>query len=122
MKRLVIITVIKMCGEVLFFTILAGIVVGVIGYLKKWDTSMAYSNALFIAGCLVIIAGGLSRLAAGQERDSFQLTYAESFREMSASERANYIVNASSSFRLVILGFSSGILLVLISWFVAKLF
>jgi hypothetical protein len=122
MKRLVIIAVIKICGEAILLTILAGIVIGIIGNLNKWDTSLEYSNAFFIAGCLVIIAGASSRLGAGQEWNHFQGIYAESFRNMSAGERANFIVNASSPVRLVAVGLSSGVLLILISELVAKLF
>ena len=122
MNRLLMMTVIKMCGEALLLMILAGIVIGIIGNLNKWDTSLKYSNALFIAGCLLIIAGASSRMGAGQEWSHFQGLYAESFRNMSASERANFIVEASSSFHLVILGLLSGVSLMLISELVAKLF
>ena len=122
MKRLAIMSMIKMCGEGILLTIFAGIVIGIIGNLNKWDTSLEYSNAFFIAGCLLIIAGTSSRLGAGQEWNYFQGLYAESFRDMSASERANLIVNASSSVRLVILGLLSGILLILISVLVTNLF
>ena len=111
-----------MCGEAITLTIFAGIIIGVIGYLNKWNSSLTYSNAFFIAGCLAIIGGASSRLGASRERDTFQALYAESFRNMSDSERANFIVNASSSFRIVILGLLSGIMLILISVLVAKLF
>jgi len=122
MKRLVIMATIKMCGEVILLTIIAGIVIGVIGNMKKWDTSRAYSDAFFIAGCLAIIAGTSSRLGAGQEWHNFQLLYAESFRDMSNAERANFIIEASSSVSLLILGVLSGILLILISVFITKMF
>lgn len=115
-------TIIKMCGKAILITMIVGSVIGAIGYIKKWDTSIAYSNAFFIAGCLVIVAGASSRLGAGREWNSFQSIYAESFRDMSSSERANAIINASSSVRLVILGFLSGILLIIISAFITKVF
>ena len=111
-----------MCGKAILFAIIAGIVIGVVGYIKKWDTSLAYSNAFFIAGCLAIIAGVSSRLGASQERSNFQLLYAESFRDMSSDERANFIIDASSSVSLVILGLLSGILLILVSVFVTEVF
>ena len=79
-------------------------------------------QGFFIAGCLAIVAGASSRLGAGQEWRNFQLPYAESFRGMSSSERANFIVEASSSIGLVILGLLSGILLILISVFVTRMF
>ena len=115
MKRQVVMAMLKMGGEAVFLTIFAGIVIGIIGNLNKWDSSIQYSNAFFIAGSLLLICGVFSRRAAGQEWYSFQLLSAESFRQMSPGERADFIVNASSSVRLVILGLVSGILLILIS-------
>lgn len=114
--------ILKMCGKAVLLTIIAGTVVGVFGYMNKWDTSLAYSNAFFIAGCLAIIGGLSSRLGAGQEWRNFQLLHAESFRDMSSSQRANLIVEASSSASLVILGLLSGILLILISVLVTEMF
>ena len=122
MNRLVILAIVKMCGKAILLTVIAGILIGVIGYMKKWDTSVAYANAFFIAGCLLIIAGAVSRMAAGQERNAYQSIYMESFRDMSASERANFIIEASSSVSLVILGLLSGVLLIIISAFVTKMF
>jgi hypothetical protein len=122
MKRLVIMAIVKMCGKAILLTVIAGIVIGVIGYMNKWDTSRAYSNAFFITGCLAIIGGLSSRLGAGQEWASFRSLYAESFRDMSSSERANFIINASSSVSLVMLGLLSGVLLILISVFVTEMF
>ena len=122
MKRLVIMAVLKLGGEAVLLTALAGIAIGIIGYLNKWDTSLKYSNAFFIAGCFLIIGGGFSRLNAGQERNAFQVVHTESFRHMSDSEQANFIIDISSSLRLVVLGFMSGILLFVISYFVTKLF
>jgi hypothetical protein len=115
MKKLIITTILKMCGEAVLLAILAGIIIGIIGKLNGWNTSHQYSNAFFIAGCLLIIGGAFSRQAAGQDWDSFQLLSAESFRDKSPGERANIIINASSSVRLIILGLLSGALLILTS-------
>jgi hypothetical protein len=115
MKRQIMMVALKMAGEAIVLTILAGIVVVLIGYWRAWDTSFKYSNAFFIAGCLMFIGGAFSRQAAGQEWSYFQRLSADSFRDMSPGERANFIVEASSSMRLVILGILSGILLILIS-------
>lgn len=115
MERLVITAIIKMCTKAIVLTAVIAVAIVIIGYIKKWDSAVAYSNAFFLAGCLVIIAGTASRLGAGQEWTSFQLLSAESFRGMSSGERASYIINASSSLGLVILGVLSGMLLILIS-------
>jgi hypothetical protein len=122
MNRLVMMTIIKLCVEALLLTIAAVIVVGVIGYRNKWDKSITYSNAFFIAGSLMIIAGGSSKMTAGADWASSQTLYAESFRGMSNSDRANFIINVSSSYRLVILGLLSGISLIILSVLVTKIF
>jgi ABC-type antimicrobial peptide transport system permease subunit len=122
MKRLVMMALIKLCGKAILLTLMVGIVIGIIGHMNQWNSSLAYSNAFFIAGCLVIGSGGLSRLSAGEEINNFRLLYAESFREMSSSERANFIVNASSSMSTVILSLLTGMLLMVISVVVVKMF
>ncbi len=122
MKRLVVMAIMQVCGKAILLTLIGGIVIGIIGYLSKWNASLAYSNAFFIAGVLAMGAGAMSRLSAGQDRNQFQLTHAESFRDMSASEQANLIVKLSSSTSQVILFLSTGILLILISVFIPKMF
>jgi hypothetical protein len=87
---------IKMCAKAILITIIAGVVIAVIGMMKKWDTSLAYGNAFFIAGSLVIIAGGMSRLATDQGWTIFQYFSAESFANMNSGERVNYIIDSSS--------------------------
>ncbi len=114
MKRLVIQEILKISAEAILLATVIGIAIGIIGFINHWSSLIKYSNAFFLAGCLIIIAGTSSRLAAGREWGSFQI-YSESFRDMSRSERANYIVNASSSVRLAIVGVLSGILLILVS-------
>ena len=121
MQRPVVIAVLKKCGEALLLAMLAGIIIGIIGNLNHWDTALEYSDAFFIAGSLLIIAGASSRLAAGQDLERFRGLYADSYRNMSPAERAEFIVNASSSVRLVVIGLLSGVLLMLISELVAKL-
>ena len=90
MKRLIIKAIIEMCAKSILLTTLVGVVIGIIGYVNKWSSSIPYSNAFFLAGCLVFVAGGLSRLAAGEDWNNFQMLYAESFHEMSSSERATF--------------------------------
>ncbi len=108
-RRQVMIAISKLCGEAFIITILAGIAILILGNLNQWDSSMKYSNAFFIAGALVIIAGLSSRMAAGREWNTFQRVTGETFRGISPAERANYIVEASSSLRLVVVALLSGI-------------
>ena len=121
MKRLVIQAIIKMCAKAIALTTMIGVVIGIIGYINKWNSTISYSNAFFVAGCLLIIAGASSRYAAGQGWHNFQSLNAESFRGMSSSEQANFIINTSSSISTVVLGLLSGILLILISAIAAYL-
>jgi hypothetical protein len=117
MNSPVIKTILKLGAEALFFTLVVGAAIMILGYVKQWGSSIPYSNAFFIAGILVIVAGTSSKLAASQEWGSFQI-YSESFRDMSRSERANYIIEISISYRLAILGLASGIMLILIAaWY-----
>lgn len=121
MKNLIMAITKTGAKSILLTSLIAGII-GVIGYINKWDSSITYSNAFFIAGCLMIIAGASSRFSASQDWHEFQLLNAESFREMSSSERINFIIDASSAISTVILGVLSGILLILISAFVLNLY
>jgi hypothetical protein len=115
MKRFVITAVLKLAGEAVLITLLVGIIIAVLGNLNQWETSARYSNAFFIAGGLVFIGGAFSRKAAGEEWGTYMRINAEGFRDMSPGERAEFIVNASSSLHLVIVGVLSGSLLMLIS-------
>ena len=115
MNRLVIKAIIKICAKAILLTTIIGVVIGIIGYINEWNSSIKYSNAFFLTGLLVIIAGASSRMGAGEDWNIFQMLSAESFRDMSPGERANFIIDASSSLGLFILGLLTGILLILIS-------
>lgn len=115
MERSVIKAIIRMCAKAILVTAVIGIIIGIIGYSNQWNSPIAYSNAFFVAGCLVIIAGTSSRFAAGRDIGNYQLINAKSFRDMSSGERIDYIVNANSPIRTVVLGLLTGLLLGLIS-------
>lgn len=115
MERLIVKAILKMCTKAIVLTTIIGIAIGLIGYINKWNSWIAYSDAFFLAGCLAIVAGGMSHFAAGEEWNNFQLLSAESFRGMSSGERADFIISASSSISTLTLGVLSGILLILIS-------
>lgn len=121
MKRQVMIAAIKLCVEAVLTTVLTVIAIVILGNLNQWDTPMQYSNAYFMAGALVIIGGLSSRMAASQEWSFFQKLGGEGFGDMSPTERANFIVEVSSSLRLVIVGLLSGVSLMIISSLVWEL-
>lgn len=114
MKGLVFKAIIKMCAKSILLAAIIGVVIGIIGYINKWNSQITYSNAFFLAGALVILAGTASRLGSG-DSSSHLLVNAESFRDMSSSERANLIIDASTSMSLVILGLLTGVWLILFS-------
>jgi hypothetical protein len=122
MKRFVIMTILKLCAKILFLTIVIAGLIGVLGYAKQWDSPITYSNAFFIAGGLMIIAGGMSRLAAGEDWKVYQLISAESFRGMSSGDRANFVVEVSSQLSTMLLGVLTGVSLLILSAVAAYLF
>src|ERR1041384_1992601 len=115
MERSIIRAILIFCTESVILTALIGVGIGLLGYMRQWNSSVAYSDAFFLAGCMVIVAGGLSRLGAGQEWSIFQLFSAERFRDMNSGEGANLIINANSPVRLILVGALTGALLILIS-------
>lgn len=121
MKQSVLKAIVVLCAKSALLTVVIGAVIGVIGYFNQWASPVAYSNAFFLAGSLMIIAGASSRFAASQGSSAYQLLSAESFRSMSSSERRDYIVNVSSSLSTVILGILTGAILILISAIAAKM-
>ncbi len=121
MKRYVIKAILKMCAKAILLTAVVGVIIGIIGYINKWNSTITYSNAFFVAGSLMIIAGASSRYAASQGWNSYQLLDSENFRGMGSTERAIHIINESSPLRTVILGVLTGIFLILISAIAAYL-
>jgi hypothetical protein len=115
MKQQLIKAIVKMFTKAFALTAIIAAVIGVLGYVKQWDSSLKYSNAFFVAGCLMIIAGASSRYAASQSWERFQLISTESLQQMSSSERVRYIIETSSPVSTVILGVLTGILLISIS-------
>lgn len=121
MKRYVFQAILKMCAKAIALTAIIGAIIGIIGYVKQWDSTIKYSNAFFLAGCLMIIAGTSARYAASQGWNSYQLLDGEGFEGMGATERAIHIINDSSPIRTVILGVLTGLLLIGISAIAAYL-
>jgi hypothetical protein len=70
-----------MCGKVLLVLLLAGGIIGVLGYKQAWNTSIAYSNAFFFAGCLLIIAGTSSRFIFCLRSEVFSSLQAAMYNE-----------------------------------------
>jgi hypothetical protein len=121
MKRLIIKEIVKMSAKCIVLTLVVVGIIVAIGYTRKWDTPVKYSDAFFMAGGFLIIAGGFSRYTSGSDFNFFQQISAESFRGMSSSEQAIFIINASSSVSTAVLGVLTGIFLIIISAITANL-
>lgn len=121
MRHPVTLAIIKTFAKAILLTAVIGAIIAAIGYINRWNSSLPYSNAFFIAGSLMIIAGASARYAAGQQTSAFRSLGSESFRDMSSSERADFIVNISSSLSTVILGILTGMLLIVISAIAARI-
>ena len=52
--------ILRLLVFVIFFSIISGMVVSIIGYLQRWTTSIQYSNGFFWAGLILISFGFIS--------------------------------------------------------------
>jgi hypothetical protein len=68
MNRVVMMAIVNTFAKSILLATMIAVVIGIIGYINQWDTSLVYSNAFFIAGALAIIAGTSSRLAAADRQ------------------------------------------------------
>jgi hypothetical protein len=121
MNRQVIQAIIRFLTKSILITAAISAVIILFGYFNHWASLVKYSNAFFVVGCLVIVAGTASRMGAGSGLHSLQYLNMESFRGMSGSERVEFIINANSPVGLVVLGFVTGMTLILIAVFVSKI-
>ena len=122
MKTSVAMAIARVVGKAVLFTIAVALVVGIIGYLYKWDSSRTYSDAFLVAGVLVVLGSVSSQMGMAQDWHYSQQIFSESFRTMSSADRAHYVINVSKSPGLASLGLMSGFLLIAISALLAILF
>ena len=113
--------ILKWCVKVIILTTIIGVIVVIIGNRSGWNTSIEYSNAFFIAGVFVIAGGLASRLGASQDVNQFRLlSSTKGFRDK--SKQLDFIANTRGSTNLVVLSLLSGILLILTSVLISKMF
>jgi hypothetical protein len=123
MKHPVVKAILKLCGKSILLTAAVGIVVVVIGTRSNWNTALEYSNAFFVAGFFVIAGGLASRLGANQDVNQLRLSSsADSFRKMDMSDRLDLLANSRGSTNLAAVCSLSGILLMLLSVLISKIF
>jgi len=122
MDPLLLKAILKTLTKSLLFTAVIAGGIGVFGCFNHWGSNITYSNVFFLAGAVMIILGAMSRTTAGESWNTFQLISGETFRGMSTSQRANFIIEASSSMSALILGVLSGLELIILSAIAAYLF
>jgi len=117
----VIKAILKWCVEVIILTTIIGVILVIIGNSSGWNTSIAYSNAFFVAGVFVIAGGLASRLGASHDINQFRLlSSTKGFRDK--SKQQDFVANTRGSTNLVFLSLLSGILLILSSVLISKMF
>ena len=102
-------------SEALLITLAIGTLILILGAVGRWESNVTYSNAFFIAGLVIFVTGAISRISAGQGLFNFPSITAESYKKLNVSDRMKFIISTNSPIRLVLLGATTGLLLVLIS-------
>jgi hypothetical protein len=69
-----------------------GAIVSIVGWLLGWDTSVQFSNGLFISGGLIVVLGVFSVAGGYNMRADPHLTYAQSAGNMNLEQRAHRLV------------------------------
>jgi hypothetical protein len=122
MNRFVMTDILRMAGRVAVVTVIAVIIIALLGLINQWDSSTPYSNAFFIAGAIMIAGGVGTKMRAGEDWTSTQEIHPESLSGMTGEQQSRLVLNPSNSTRLAIMGMGSGTLLVLMSLLVLRLF
>lgn len=106
----------RLVGIVFVLTLFVSLIVIGIGLLYRWDQTVQFSNAFFIAGMIVIVLGVFSVGGGFVQRASFPISYAETASQASLSERTQRMMaEINQRYSLVVLLAGVGILLLAIS-------
>lgn len=115
--------ILRLVGIALGLMLLISLVVLIIGVVLKWNTSVQFSNAFFIAGAIAIVIGTLSVTGGFGQRGNFGMTYAESAGQASIPERTQRMMaDINQRYGVLILMIGTGILLIAISVAIPRLF
>jgi hypothetical protein len=106
----------RLAGIILGLTLLASLIVIVIGLICRWSQPVQFSNGFFIAGVIAILLGTLSVAGGFEQRASFAITYTETAGQASIPERTQRIMaDINQRYGILILLAAAGILLIGIS-------
>ncbi len=113
--------ILKWCVKVVVLTVMIGVIIVIIGNRSGWSTSIDYSNAFFVAGVFVMAGGLASRLGGSHDVNQFRLlSSTKNFRDK--SKQQDLVANTRGSTNLVVLSVLSGVLLILTSVLITKMF
>jgi hypothetical protein len=73
--------------RVILFSLLSGVVVLIIGFVRGWNTAAQFSDGFFYAGALMMCIGALS-VIGGNQRPASE-PYTHSGEHLSAAERSS---------------------------------
>jgi hypothetical protein len=79
--------ILRILISAVLFSLIAGIVVLIIGLMRGWKTSAQFSDGFFWAGAIVISIGFVNLLGMFSQRTVSGLQYSESAVHLDASER-----------------------------------
>jgi hypothetical protein len=108
--------ILRLMGTVLGLALLTSVVILVVGLVFKWNTSVQFSNAFFVAGAIAIVIGTFSVTGGLEQRGNFAMTYAESAGNASISERAQRMMaDINQRYGVLILMIATGLVLIAVS-------
>ena len=62
MKQRFVVALTTLLVQAAALCVLAGLIVGVVGYGRQWKTALEYANGLFVVGTMAIVGGLFTRL------------------------------------------------------------
>ena len=115
--------ILRLVGTILGLTLLASLIVAIVGVVFQWNTSAQFSNGFFAAGALVTVLGAFSVTGGFQQRASFPLTYAETASHASIAARGQRMMaDINQRYGAMVLMIGTGLLLIAISIAIPRLF
>jgi hypothetical protein len=116
-------SVLRLVGTILGFTLLASLIVVIMGLALQWKTPVQFSNGFFVAGAIVIVLGVFSVAGGFGQRANFSITYAETAGQASLAERTQRMMgDINQRYGALILMAVTGLLLIAISIAIPQLF
>ena len=109
--------VLRILISAILFSLVAGIVVSIIGLLLRWTTYIQFSDGFFWAGAIVISIGVINLMGMFSQRTVSGLEYSQSAVHLDATERFRiWESDMLHGYKLLAFLGTSGFLLLGLSW------